>query len=597
MDEPETSATHHDSGAGQDDAPISEPDPQPQPIRAEPREDASMAQSSDKVADAKSADDSLRSQDLLTMRAPVAPDEEAIDLAEAEELADAFDEIEDRRAAPLDDEWSENEQQQGQVIDHPSDASWEDALTSEDPEPEDPTPEDLDPEDPEPEDPTPEDLDPEDPEPEDPVTEDPIAAESFAQALSVEEGASPAPLEEPLEISSPAEPEDVLFSTGQPAAALSPATAFAKEPPPVSSEDALAKQAPPPDSGRNSPSESRRDSRRGAPRAAPQMPGSAEWSQQLQQIQRHMAMGLGAVTVLALALFGLGWWLFGTGPDAGGGEAAQAPTMASGLPPEFARAVEGRLAAIEGEFEGVEQRLARLEQQATALTEYFAGRNRSAPDTLPGGAPAFVQAPASEPMPGVPGVSESPASQPPREDAGMSDDPSPEADAAEPARPPDDQEEIQADAPLARAQEAPAPVSDQASAPASTPAPSEGPAEADATASSPAVDPGMLGLTPASNSLVLNSVRYGIQLGAFGLEESARQLARQKSADGQSLYFFRSGPNGKMIAVIQGLYTSNQEVSEDLPAVRRSYPQAWPRRFDPGTELTLFNPTAAPSNQ
>nr|WP_223296696.1 SPOR domain-containing protein [Thiorhodovibrio frisius] len=103
----------------------------------------------------------------------------------------------------------------------------------------------------------------------------------------------------------------------------------------------------------------------------------------------------------------------------------------------------------------------------------------------------------------------------------------------------------------------------------------------------------MLSLTPASNSLVLNSVRYGIQLGAFGLEESARQLAREKSADGQSLYFFRSGPNGKMIAVIQGLYSTNQEVSDDLLEARRKYPKAWPRRFDPGAELTLFNPGAA----
>ncbi|WP_430738940.1 SPOR domain-containing protein [Thiorhodovibrio winogradskyi] len=125
---------------------------------------------------------------------------------------------------------------------------------------------------------------------------------------------------------------------------------------------------------------------------------------------------------------------------------------------------------------------------------------------------------------------------------------------------------------------------------------SEAPRDAaDASAPAPAATSASPASTDAraSNSLVLNSVRYGIQLGAFAQQESAEKFAREKSTDGQSLYFFDSGPEGRMIAVIQGLYSSNQEVSNNLIGIRRKYPNAWPRRFDPGTELTLFNPGAA----
>nr|WP_323706238.1 SPOR domain-containing protein [Thiorhodovibrio frisius] len=514
MDKPEVPAVPDDSRLDQDDAPLSppasEPEPMPQPTQVEPQEDAAMAQPKDEVTDARGADDSRMPQDLSAMTAAMASEDDAIDLAEAEELADVFDELDDQRDdAPRDqpiDNVPDLDQGHGQdqAMDHLGDPSSQDA----------PSPEAL------------------------------TAEETFAQALSAEEAPSAPPAAEDVVVSAPEEPEEDLFSSEPSPGSLT------EEPPPVSLE------------GEPSP-----ESATQAPLKTPTHPN---WSGELKQLKRHMMMGLGAVTALALGLFGLGWWLFG----AGAGATATTGAAASGQTPELVQQVEGRLAAIEGDFEAVDQRLSRLEQQAAALTEYFAGFNRGAPAISSGGNPAFPQAPA-EPLSGTPELL---ANQPPLENAPPADLRSAPT-AAEVTGTPDNQEAVQTDAQQAGAAETPVPSADTSGM--------------DANASTPSEGSDMLSLTPASNSLVLNSVRYGIQLGAFGLEESARQLAREKSADGQSLYFFRSGPNGKMIAVIQGLYSTNQEVSDDLLEARRKYPKAWPRRFDPGAELTLFNPGAA----
>lgn len=515
----------------QDNAPPSEPDfdPPSQRTQAQPQEEVAMAQPQEQIKDAQSpeehlgtADDSARAP---TTASATAIEEEIIDLDEAEELADAFDEIQDRRQdapddQPLDDDLQEavgDDQLNDLQEDQPSADVWEDM----------PTPEDQD------------------------------QAQPFAQRLAeVAPPASP-PDADPIPDASPSEQASIA---------------------PELAEDSSPSDGAPLGLSNASSADRQKDD------LATRMPTDAAWSEQLQQLQRRMLIGFGALAALALGLFGLGWWLLGAG--AGAGVSPGASQLASELPPGITQMVESRLATIEGEFGAAERRLEKLEQQASALREFFAGSNRNLP-SIALSALADDQTP--QPAPASQPMQEMPDSSPPE----------PALAPSEPlAAPQTDQltgqqtsEQASPDSIQNATRDA---TRDAIRADAQQPqvAPQDESEVADAQASM--LESGTPGLTPASNSLVLNSVRYGIQLGAFELEESARQLVRQKSPDGQSLYFFRSGPNEQMIAVIQGLYSNNQEVSRDLIEVRRNYPEAWPRRFDPGTELTLFNPSVAP---
>ncbi|MBK1649488.1 hypothetical protein [Rhabdochromatium marinum] len=302
------------------------------------------------------------------------------------------------------------------------------------------------------------------------------------------------------------------------------------------------------------------------------------WSDSLTQVKRHMALGLGAVAGLALGLFGLGWWLLGSGTEDGGSSNTLA--QSAQLKPELVQGIESRLATIEGNFDRVDERLSRLEQQAAARLETADAARRQA-SGLAAVRPVAAEVERGRQM-GLGDQSLVPES--------LENTPAQLAIAA-----------TDTESAAGVAGGIPGQLSDQAAGQELDQRPDQMPdqtADQDAAASpaaaaivAAAAAAAATDVAAKPNTVVLTSVRYGIQIAAFALANSAFQFALEKSADGQSLYFFRSGPEGKMIAVIQGLYTTNQEVANDLLALRRAYPKAWPRRFDPGTRLTLFKPT------
>lgn len=271
------------------------------------------------------------------------------------------------------------------------------------------------------------------------------------------------------------------------------------------------------------------------------------------RVRRWLVLGLGVVILLAFGLFGLVWWLLWPG-------IAAAPTPeSSGITPEVVQRIEERLDVIEARLDRLQQHSAdqtprRLPEMSALMKAILSGGEE--PETEVAEDSEEIAATAEADATGALAETDPPVEEPVEETApppAPVDDPPAEPRPAEPEPPPS----------------APSISADRQS-------------DRQSPVTSAAADD--------SERLVLDAVRYGIQIGAFGLMESARLFAYDTGDDTQELYLFRAGPEGQMIAVIQGLYANNQDMARALSNIRERHATAWPRRLEPGSELTRFKP-------
>jgi len=124
---------------------------------------------------------------------------------------------------------------------------------------------------------------------------------------------------------------------------------------------------------------------------------------------------------------------------------------------------------------------------------------------------------------------------------------------------------------------------------ASPPAAVERPAVAPSTERPAAPPPAETHAPAEHHEVVLSTPRYTIQLAAFERESGARAFVRARRLEDREIYLARSGPQGRMYAVVFGLFDSNEAALAALarlPEPQRS--EGWSRRLTAGTRLLPY---------